>query len=195
MAVRRQRRPPGAVRIIGGHWRGRRIPVPDRAGLRPTPDRVRETLFNWLQPVIRGARCVDLFAGSGALGLEALSRGALAVVAIERDPQAAERLRTTAASWPEPRLVVLCRDALALVESLQPPFDIAFVDPPFGLGLARPVLARLAARPAADGPAWIYLECERALEPAALPPGWLLHRAGHAGEVAYQLYRREAGAA
>src|SRR5690606_2647217 len=128
---------PGAVRIVGGRWRGTRLPVADAEGLRPTPDRVRETLFNWLQPVLPGARVLDLFAGSGALGLEALSRGAREALLVERDPGLAQQLRRAVERLQGGEAVqVVNADALAFLSGYAgPPFDIAFVDPPFAQDL------------------------------------------------------------
>lgn len=200
-------RAPGAVRIIGGHWRGTRLPVPDRPGLRPTADRVRETLFNWLQPMLPGAKVLDLFAGSGALGVEAGSRGAAEVVLVERDPGLADALRTLAARLPGgERLRVVRADALAwLAAPPQTRFDLVLLDPPFA-GDARgwlwaPALAALTPWLAED--AWLYLESPRLESPqpenpehAAIDPGpgWRLHREGHTRDVRYALYRRRIAA-
>ena len=140
-------RTPGVVRIIGGDWRGTRLPVADRDGLRPTADRVRETLFNWLQPMLPGARVLDLFAGTGALGLEALSRGAREAVLVERDPQLAEGLRQLVARLPGgDRAQVVCADALAWLRTAPGGFDLAFVDPPFAGDLWAPALAPRGSR-------------------------------------------------
>src|SRR5690606_17698396 len=138
-------------------WRGTRLPVPDRPGLRPTSDRVRETLFNWLQPVLPGARVLDLFAGSGALGLEAASRGAAAVQLVEADAPLAQALAAAAARLDaDGRVAVRRGDALAFLrEDAGPRYDIAFVDPPFAAGLWPAVLELLPARLGAD--AWLYL--------------------------------------
>ncbi len=181
-------RPPGVVRIIGGDWRGTKLPVPDRDGLRPTADRVRETLFNWLQPVLPGARVLDLFAGTGALGLEALSRGAREAVLVERDPALAAALRQVAAKLPGgERAQVVCADALGWLRDAPDGFDLAFVDPPFAGDLWRPALAALDGRLAAD--AWLYVEStpDADAEPG---PRWRLHREGRTREVRYALYRR-----
>lgn len=180
---------PGSVRIIAGRWRGTRLPVPDRPGLRPTSDRVRETLFNWLQPVLPGARVLDLFAGSGALGLEAASRGAAQVQLVEADPQLARALTETAARLdPERRVAVHRGDALAFLRtSAEAPFDIAFVDPPFAAGLWPAVLALLPARMAAQ--AWLYVESQAGQVPP-MPAEWALHRENHTRQVRYALYRR-----
>lgn len=186
------RRPaPGQVRIIGGRWRGTRLPIADVPGLRPSSDRVRETLFNWLAPVLPGARVLDLFAGTGALGLEALSRGAHGAVLVEADPRAAQALAAALArlqAGAQARLVQA--DALRWLESAaapEAPFDVAFVDPPFAAGLWPAVLQRLPARLAAD--AWLYLESPADQAPE-LPAGWALHREGRTREVRYALYRR-----
>jgi 16S rRNA (guanine966-N2)-methyltransferase len=180
---------PGKIRIIGGRWRGTRLDVPDAPGLRPTSDRVRETLFNWLQPVLPGARVLDLFAGSGALGLEALSRGAVSAVLVERDAKLAAALRATTARLQGGEAASIVQaDALAWLHG-QPDggFDLAFVDPPFDANFWGGVLPVLTAKLSADG--WLYVESPHAAE-AAPPPEWALHREGHTREVRYALYRR-----
>ncbi|HET6603864.1 MAG TPA: 16S rRNA (guanine(966)-N(2))-methyltransferase RsmD [Xanthomonadaceae bacterium] len=179
--------PRGSVRIVGGRLRGSRLPVAAQPGMRPTPDRVRETLFNWLQPVIDGARCLDLFAGSGALGLEAVSRGAVQVLMVERDPALARALREQAERLLAAEAEILCTDALALLRGpATPAFDVVFVDPPFGQALWAPVLDALPAwlRPGA----LVYVESpvDAALEP---PRGYALHREGRTRETRYALYR------
>ena len=135
----------GAVRIIGGEWRGTRLPVADRDGLRPTSDRVRETLFNWLQQKIAGARVMDLFAGSGALGFEAASRGAREAFLVEQDPAVADTLRDTVTRLKAGgRVHIVQADALAWLQApLHGRFDLVFVDPPFGAGLWSHALERL----------------------------------------------------
>jgi 16S rRNA (guanine966-N2)-methyltransferase len=178
----------GALRIIGGRWRGRRLKVPDLPGLRPTPDRVRETLFNWLAPRIEGARCLDLFAGTGALGLEALSRGAARVVLVEREFQALKALRAhVSALGAEGLAQVVEADALRWLERPAEPFDVVFLDPPFSRGLISPVVERLGSGPWLAPEARIYLETEAALEVPPLPSGWMLHRSRRAGSVRYHL--------
>ena len=181
---------PGTVRIIGGHWRGTKLPVADAAGLRPTSDRVRETLFNWLQPILPGARVLDLFAGSGALGLEAVSRGAREAVLVERDPALAANLRQLAARLPDgDRVQVVCADALAWLRDAPDGFDLAFVDPPFAANLWRPALDAVTGHLAAD--AWLYVEAPH--EADAVPAaGWRPHREGTTREVRYAVYRRGA---
>ncbi|MGV8944501.1 16S rRNA (guanine(966)-N(2))-methyltransferase RsmD [Thermomonas sp.] len=180
---------PGSVRIIGGRWRGTKLPVPDHPGLRPTSDRVRETLFNWLQPQLPGARVLDLFAGSGALGLEALSRGAASAQLVEADLGLASGLKEFGARLDAgSQLEVQAGDALAWLRGAPPgAFDIAFVDPPFDADLWDAVLTLLPACMA--GQAWIYLESPIALSPV-LPGDWALHRENHTRDVRYALYRR-----
>ncbi len=179
---------PGHVRIIGGRWRGTKLPVAERPGLRPSSDRVRETLFNWLMPVLREARCLDLFAGSGALGLEAASRGAAAVTLVERDPALCASLRTTVERLGTDRVELRCGDAVALLDGgLDGPFDIVFVDPPFQAGLWPAVFERLPRLLAEQ--AWIYVEAPLPLAPA-VPADWHLHREGSTRDVRYALYRR-----
>ena len=181
--------PARVLRIIGGRHRGRRLRFPSGVEIRPTPDRVRETLFNWLQLRIGGARVLDLFAGSGALGLEALSRGAAHVTFVERDRAAATAIRSVIGEWREPSGDVVCDDAvswLARGPSGQP-FDIVFLDPPYDSAL----LARSAAILATPGwlapDARVYVE-RRAREPlAAMPENWRELRSGRAGEVGYHL--------
>jgi 16S rRNA (guanine966-N2)-methyltransferase len=150
----------GRIRIIGGQWRGRKLAVPDRSGLRPTGDRVRETLFNWLQPFIAGATCLDLFAGTGALGLEAVSRGASRVVLVERERELVDGMRA-AQAWPGgERLELVCDDALAWIERGAESFDIVFLDPPFGAGLQERSLEALVAHGAIGQGALVYVEQE-----------------------------------
>ena len=179
------------VRVIAGQWRGRRLEFPDLPGLRPTPDRVRETLFNWLAPVLTGARCLDLFAGSGALGIEALSRGATEVVLVECEPLAVRALRENLARLNAANARVEISDALAWLRQPATPFEIVFLDPPFGQGLLKPVCALLEQHGWLADPAWIYLEAEMELERLTLPAEWMLYREKIAGAVAYRLARRE----
>ena len=185
-------RAPGRIRIIGGRLRNSRLDVPDLPGLRPTPERVRETLFNWLQPIIAGARVLDLCAGTGALGIEAWSRGATLVQFVEPEPRAAQALRAN--------LTRLKLDAAQLVMSeaqaflAQPPtaFDLVLLDPPFDQALWPVLAARLEQCGWLAAAAWIYVEspCAQVLE---LPSNWQLHREGRAGQVRYTLYRRMPG--
>jgi len=180
---------PHQLRIIGGRWRGTRLHFPAVEAIRPTPDRVRETLFNWLAPVIGGARCLDLFAGSGALGLEALSRGAREVVFVDRDPRIGAYLRDTLARLKSGDGKVLAGEAIRCLDELEGAFDVVFLDPPFGAGLLPPLLAKLALPGRLSPGAFIYIESEAEAGQPALPPGWILHRTGQAGKVGYHLAR------
>lgn len=175
------------LRIIGGQWRGRKLHFPDGEGLRPTTDRVRETVFNWLQPVIAGARCLDLFSGSGALGLEALSRGAGEVLFIERNPQAVKALKENLALVQAANAEVHQGDALAYLRSEPKPFDVVFLDPPFRQDLLTPALKLLAEGGWVTTGSRIYLELESEQGEPVLPPGWTLLRSKQAGQVAYHL--------
>jgi 16S rRNA (guanine966-N2)-methyltransferase len=186
----------GQLRIIAGRWRGRKLALPDVAGVRPTPDRVRETLFNWLAPVLPGARCLDLFAGSGALGLEALSRGAAEVVMIERDPRVVRALEDHARLLQARGLRIVVDDGMRYLDAPAPvAFDIVFLDPPFGQGLLTPCCAKLEAGSWLAPEARIYLEAERSLGVPAVPPAWEVVRSRQAGQVGYHLALRHVRAA
>lgn len=179
----------GQVRIIGGRWRNTKLPVPLSPGLRPSSDRVRETLFNWLMPRLGGARVLDLFAGSGALGLEAVSRGAAQATLVERDASLSRQLRESVARLgAQDQIAVVQADALQwLRQPAGPLADIAFVDPPFADGLWEAVIAGLPSHLAAD--AWLYVESPADQAPK-MPATWLLHREGGTREVRFALYRR-----
>jgi 16S rRNA (guanine966-N2)-methyltransferase len=179
------------LRIIGGQWRSRRLTFPDVSGLRPTPDRVRETLFNWLAPVLPGARCLDLFAGSGALGIEALSRGATEAVFVERHPVAVDALRENLTRLNARGARVEKAEALAWLHQPGTPFEIVLLDPPFGQNLLEPVCAMLEQGGWLAPTAWIYLEAETEPQQLALPTNWTPYRQKTAGAVAYRLARRE----
>jgi 16S rRNA (guanine966-N2)-methyltransferase len=181
----------GQVRIIGGKWRNTKLPVPLAPGLRPSSDRVRETLFNWLMPRLGGARVLDLFAGSGALGLEAVSRGAAHATLVEKDAALARQLRDSVARLgAQAQAEVVQTDALQwLGQRAAGQADLVFIDPPFADGLWEAVLAGLGPHLAAD--AWLYLESP-AGQTLRVPAGWLLHREGATREVRFALYRRAA---
>ena len=181
--------PEGRFRIIGGQWRGRRLPVPPEPGVRPTPDRVRETLFNWLAPVIEGARCLDLYAGTGALGLEALSRGAAGVVFVERSSVVLQHLGESLALLGSARGEVMRLDAMSYLGRAATPFDVVFLDPPYRQGLVAPALEKLADRGWLAPAASVYIEHEAGAETPALPVGWSLCRSAAAGQVRYHLAR------
>ncbi|MFP4181794.1 MAG: 16S rRNA (guanine(966)-N(2))-methyltransferase RsmD [Thiohalospira sp.] len=184
----------GGIRIIGGRWRGRRLAVPPGTGLRPTPDRVRETLFNWLSPRIAGARCLDLFAGSGALGLEALSRGAAGAVLVERSAPVVRHLREQVATLGAEGASVVQADARRFlageVAAAGGPFDIAFLDPPFDSGLLEPAMAALEAGGWLTAGAAIHAESPAGGAEPAWPEGWQPHRGHVHGEVRYDLLLR-----
>ncbi len=182
------RRGAGKLRIIGGSLRGSVLEVADAEGLRPTPARVRETLFNWLQPVIEGARCLDLFAGSGALGIEALSRGAAAVDFVERDAATARALEANLLRLKQAHGRVHRGQALDYLDGPGRPFDIVFLDPPFSGDLWAPVMQRL------DAGGWLapgaLVHVEAPLRHALHAPArWTLHRERQAGDVRHALYR------
>jgi 16S rRNA (guanine966-N2)-methyltransferase len=178
------------LRIIGGEWRGRRIRFPGKGGIRPTPDRVRETLFNWLAAAVPGSRCLDLFAGSGALGLEALSRGAASATFIERDRESAARLRETATLLAPGRASVVHADALAWLAGAPSAHDIVFLDPPFDAGILAESMRLLESRGWLAGDAYVYIEMPAGQGAPVLPAGWIAHRSGRAGAVGYHLARR-----
>ncbi|MDR7088759.1 16S rRNA (guanine(966)-N(2))-methyltransferase RsmD [Cellvibrio fibrivorans] len=178
------------LRIIGGIWRGRKLSFPDVNGLRPTGDRIRETLFNWLAPDIQGARCLDLFAGSGALGLEALSRGAASSLLLEKHAAAAQQLKSNLQLLQADNGRVEQVDSLQWLKQQPPkPFDIVFIDPPFALELWEPIAAELEAQDWLSDAAVIYLEAPRDAQ-LQLPGNWQLHRDKQAGQVSFRLYHR-----
>ncbi len=189
-----RKKPSGAsrLRIIGGRWRGRLVEFDDVPGLRPTPDRVRETLFNWLTPHLPGARCLDLFAGSGALGLEALSRGAGEVVLVDANRRVVDTLKEQARRLGAEQARLVHADVLAYLDGPARPFDIVFLDPPYGQGLLIPCCERLEARGWLAPEARIYLEAERALGVPEVPANWEVIRSKHAGQVGYHLAVRRA---
>jgi len=184
--------PPGrnSVRIIGGAWRGRRVHFPDMPALRPTPDRVRETLFNWLQHSLAGTRCLDLFAGSGALGLEALSRGAAEVVFVEQFPAAARTLQEQLVRLGgEGKGRVMEMGAARFLRTPAKPFDIVFLDPPFGKNALAEYVPMLDSGNWLTPSSLVYLENERNAGLPPLPAHWELLKSKSAGEVGYHLAR------
>ncbi len=180
---------PGRIRIIAGTLRNSRLDVPDLPGLRPTAERVRETVFNWLTPVIVGARCLDLCAGTGALGIEALSRGAASVQFVERDAGAAQALRLNLARLKISDAQVAGLDAAAFLRGAAQAHDVVFLDPPFALDLWSPLARQLEHGGWLAPRALIYVESPRGAT-CGLPAHWELHREGHAGEAQFALYRR-----
>jgi 16S rRNA (guanine966-N2)-methyltransferase len=189
-AVTRHARSPRArqrLRIIGGQWRGRRIDFLDLPQLRPTPDRVRETLFNWLQGFIEGSRCLDLFAGSGALGFEVASRGAKSVVMVDHDPQVIHHLRRQAETLSAHQIEIILADAKAYLAMSPPPFDIVFLDPPFESDLLADIYQALERHRALKPGTRIYLEMPATAGPPPAPASWTLLKSRRAGQVAYRL--------
>lgn len=174
---------PGEVRLIGGQWKRSKLPVPVAPGLRPTPDRVRETLFNWLGQDLSGWRCLDAFAGSGALGFEAASRGASDVMLLERDAALVRGLRAVQARLEARTVRIEAADALAwMARYAGAPFDLVLLDPPFDSGLFEPALR--AARRVLAPTGRVYLEADRAFDAATLGPlGFALDRHTRAGQV------------
>jgi 16S rRNA (guanine966-N2)-methyltransferase len=176
------------LRVVGGSLRGRKWTFPDAPGLRPTPDRVRETLFNWLQPHIAGMRVLDLFAGSGALAFEALSRGAASATLVESDRAAATELRSTAARFGLTQASIQNTEASAVLKTAaQGSFDLIFLDPPFASGLLATALMQIGQRGVLAGGGFCYIELAADSPLPSLPEGWVPHRAGKAGEVGYHL--------
>lgn len=186
--------PPNRLRIVGGRWRGMRIDFPAIDAIRPSPDRVRETLFNWLQQHIVGAKCLDLFAGSGALGIEALSRGAAAVTFVDREPQVGRHLTQTLQRLGATGATVETQDAVRFLERTPQPFDLIFLDPPFASTLLATVFARLPRGWLAPQ-AHIYVECPADTPLPPLSSGWTLYRSKQAGQVGYHLLRAIGGEA
>ena len=178
------------LRIIGGEWRSRQIQVVDAPGLRPTPARVRETVFNWLQRDIIGSRCLDCYAGSGALGFEAASRGASAVVQIENNPVACSALKANALALGATQIKLIQIDVFRYLAGAAEQFDVVFIDPPFAMGLAVQSCSWLEDKGWLNPHAKIYLETESTLQLAGIPDNWRLLKRKTAGEVAYHLFER-----
>lgn len=182
----------GQIRIIGGQWRGRKLPVPESPGLRPTTDRVRETLFNWLAPSIVDASCLDCFAGSGALGLEALSRYVANATLLEMERGVAQQLQKNLATLKASNAKVVNTNTLAFLAQAGAPHDIVFVDPPFRKGLLEETLKLLENNGWLSDEALIYIESEVENGLPPVPMNWHVYREKVAGQVAYRLYQREA---
>ncbi|MEO8767672.1 MAG: 16S rRNA (guanine(966)-N(2))-methyltransferase RsmD [Nitrosospira sp.] len=172
------------IRIIGGEWRSRLITFPSVADLRPTPDRIRETVFNWLGQDMSGKTCLDLFAGSGAMGFEAASRGAERVVMIESNPEVLKALKSNSQKLGAKQIQLAARDALKFMDSDRQLFDVIFLDPPYRLGLLPQLLSLLPLHLAEDG--LVYMENDNFSETGT---DWLVWRKGYAGKVCYQLLK------
>lgn len=181
----------GSVRIIGGKWRGTRLPVADVPGLRPSGDRSRETLFNWLQMQIRGADCADLFAGSGVLGLEAASRGAATVTLVEKSRQAATQISESLARLGAEHVALLETDAISWLDSCTPQsLDIVFIDPPFGSGLEQRAMDLLVAGDCVRKGGLVYVETARSAPSVTPGPGWEISREKSLGDVQMLLLKK-----
>ncbi|WP_296933954.1 16S rRNA (guanine(966)-N(2))-methyltransferase RsmD [uncultured Marinobacter sp.] len=180
----------GELRIIGGDWRSRKLRFPDAGGVRPTPARTRETLFNWLAFHLAGSDCLDLFAGSGALGLEALSRGAARATLVDHTPALAKALRDNLRLLKSEGGEVACSDVESyLRQRNRPPFDIVFMDPPFRQGWLEKLFPLLEEQAWIKPGGWVYVEHESELPTPAVPASWHLHRQKSAGQVTYSLFR------
>lgn len=186
-ATRAQATTPQQVRIIAGRWKGRKIPVVKKEGVRPTPNRVRETLFNWLQNRIAGSHCLDIFAGSGALGLESVSRGATHATIVDHDPEIIQTLQTLVELLASEQLSLVCDDAINYMASTTQRFDIVYLDPPFNKFELNPLLCQLFEADILKPHALIYVENSPGQIPLALPSNWHWWRQAKAGQVAYGL--------
>lgn len=185
----------GQLRIIGGQWRSRQFNFPMAAGLRPTPNRVRETLFNWLAPYVEGAKVLDLFAGSGALFLEALSRGAGSALALDLNPAAINSLRGHLQTLNCDNGQLQQTDALLYLQNpAATPFDLVFLDPPFNQSLLLPACQSLENNGWLAADAWVYTESENSPSSLGMPGNWRLYREQKAGQVYYALWQRTAAA-
>lgn len=178
----------GQFRVIGGQWKGRKLRFYEVEGLRPSLDRIRETLFNWLQSDIRGARCLDLFAGSGAIGIEALSRGAEWVEFVELNKKAVRQLETNLGLLEADNTHIVHLDAKKYLEADNEPFNIVFLDPPFHKGFAEETMKKLALTNLVNKDTLVYLEIEQGLE-VMTPDGWELLKDKKAGQLQYRLYQ------
>jgi len=175
------------LRIIGGTHRGRRLHFPDAPGLRPTSDRIRETLFNWLTPVIQGARCLDLFAGSGALSFEALSRGAAEVIMIEPSPVVVNQLRSNLSLLMIECSQVIQTEALSYLDTASDAFDIIFLDPPFDMTILPDCIEKIHSHQLCAPKAHIYIEAPKSMALPQIPDDWQWYRNKSAGQVGYHL--------
>ena len=189
MAKQNKLKTSGSLRIIAGRWRGRKLTVLDLEGLRPTSDRIRETLFNWLQPTIGQANCLDLFAGSGALGLEAASRGAQKVTLVELDAKAAEQLCTNCRQLAADNCQLVNQDAATFLSGNSEQYDIVFIDPPYQADLWTPIAEQLVSQKCLSVNAHIYLEYPSHITQPSLPTHWQLIKEKKAGAVNYCLFK------
>lgn len=182
----------GRIRIIGGKWRGKRLMVPNVAALRPTPDRIRETIFNWLSPYLLQAHCLDLFAGSGVLGLEALSRGAASATLVDSDSKVIHALHETITALHANDVATVYQAVLPQGLSVHAkPFNIVFIDPPYDALLCLPMSHHLEQLGILADVSYIYLEAREEIEDNQLPKNWTMIKSRKAGQVRYHLAKRE----
>ena len=183
----------GSIRIIGGKWRGRKLSVLDKQGLRPTTDRVKETLYNWLMPIIQNSNCLDCFSGSGSLGFEAASRGAQSVTLLEKDKQVANQLKKNKQFIASNNIDIYATDTFHwLNKPAQKQFDVVFIDPPFHQSLIEKTITLLENNLWLNSSAYIYIECETTHDLTSyIPSNWYLHREKTAGQVHSYLFIRE----
>jgi 16S rRNA (guanine966-N2)-methyltransferase len=180
-----------SIRIIGGKWRSRKVSFNTKDTLRPTPDRVRETLFNWLSPYIVNTVCLDLYAGSGVLGLEAISRGASQVIAVENDRENVVQLEKNQSTLQATNLRVLHKNVIDWLQGEPIVSDVVFVDPPYKLHLLEPTLKLLDSKDWVHANSLIYFEQDMPISPAELPTTWSIWRQSKAGNVYYYLAQKE----
>ncbi|MDH5357223.1 MAG: 16S rRNA (guanine(966)-N(2))-methyltransferase RsmD [Gammaproteobacteria bacterium] len=195
MAKQNKAKRSGEIRLIAGRWRGRKLTFPDLEGLRPTPDRVRETIFNWLQARIGGARCLDLCAGSGALGFEAASRGAEQVTMVELSTQAVKQLQANCQLLAADNCRVENKTAQQFLNQSSDQYDIVFIDPPYQADLWTVLADQLVYEGCLAENAQIYIECPSKGDLPTLPEHWQLIKDKKAGEVRYCLYQNTIGEA
>ena len=193
MAKQNKAKQSGEIRLIAGRWRGRKLAFLDVEDLRPTPDRVRETVFNWLQPIVGGSRCLDLFAGSGALGFEAASRGADSVTMVELNHQAAKQIQANGQLLAADNCRVENKTAQQFLSHNSNQYDIVFIDPPYQADLWAELAAQLVSTDCLAKNAQIYIECPSKGELPVLPSHWQLIKDKKAGEVRYCLFQNTSG--
>jgi len=181
----------GSLRIIAGRWRGRKLNVPELDGLRPTSDRIRETVFNWLQPTLGEAHCLDLFAGSGALGFEAASRGAERVTLVELNAKAVQQLQYNSEQLAADNCQLVHQDAMLFLSTHQEQYDIVFIDPPYQADLWTPIAQQLVLQNSLSANALIYLEYPTDISRPMLPTQWQLMKEKRAGAVNYCLFKNK----
>ena len=180
--------PPGRLRIVAGNWRSRLLPIADVPGLRPTSERVRETLFNWIGPRVHGSRCLDLFAGTGALGLEALSRGAESAELVEKSARAIAGLKASVQALDATSATVRQQDAWQFLEQYTgAPFDLIFLDPPFADESLQRLCRLIDEKSVLASGGRVYLEQDRSSPEPALPAGWTVIKSKSTGNVRYSL--------